>query len=126
MKKTKIFISIVIAILLIANCTIALATTINPNDFRPGTPTTSDLGEGLDLAQKIVSVINVVGTIISVTMVMTLGIKYMVGSVEQRAEYKKTMIPLLVGAILLFGTSWVLKLIYSLVPGISNSGNTIS
>ena len=33
---------------------------------------------------------------------MILGIKYMMGSLEQRAGYKKSMLPLLIGAILLF------------------------
>ncbi|MCI8621854.1 MAG: hypothetical protein HFJ50_09445 [Clostridia bacterium] len=33
---------------------------------------------------------------------MILGIKYMMGSLEQRATYKKSMLPLLIGAVLLF------------------------
>lgn len=34
---------------------------------------------------------------------MILGIKYMLGSTEQKATYKKSMLPYLVGAVLLFG-----------------------
>ena len=72
------------------------------------------MGEGLDIAKKAVTVINIVGTIVSVAVVIILGIKYMLGSIEQRAEYKKNMLPILIGAILLFGTSWILRIIYHL------------
>jgi len=33
---------------------------------------------------------------------MILGLKYMLGSTEERASYKKSMIPYIVGAVLLF------------------------
>ena len=39
----------------------------------------------------------------AVVLVAFLGIKYMLGSAEEKAEYKKDMIPYLVGAFLLFG-----------------------
>ena len=33
---------------------------------------------------------------------MVLGVRYMMGSAEEKAEYKKVMIPYLIGAVLLF------------------------
>ena len=42
----------------------------------------------------------------------------MVGSVEERAEYKKSMIPYLVGAVLLFAGSVVVSIIANLVINI--------
>lgn len=115
MKKTKIFISIVIAILLIANCTIALATTINPNDYKP-TITSEDIPKTtISMANKIVTTITIIGTIIFMIVVLVLGFKYIVGSLEERAEYKKTMLPILVGAIMIFGASWIVKIIYKMV-----------
>ena len=38
---------------------------------------------------------------VSVITLVVLGIKYMVGSIEERAEYKKSMIPYLIGAFLI-------------------------
>ena len=43
---------------------------------------------------------------------MVLGIKYMVGSAEEKASYKKTMMPYIVGAILLFGATTVATAIF--------------
>ena len=48
-------------------------------------------------------------------MVAILGVKYMMGSAEERAEYKKSMLPYLIGAILLFGASAIANMVVSLV-----------
>ena len=57
-----------------------------------------------------------ISSVLAIVIGMILGIKYMVGSVEQKAEYKKTMMPILIGMILLFGTSWIIKILYEIVP----------
>ena len=61
---------------------------------------------------KIVGIIQVVGTMISVGMLGVLGIKYALGSAEEKAEYKKSMIPYLIGAVLIFGASNLTQIIY--------------
>lgn len=71
--------------------------------------------EVTDIAGNIVSVIQVIGTIIAVITIMILGIKYMAGSVEERANYKKTMIPYLVGCILLFATVTIVSAVYQVI-----------
>lgn len=52
--------------------------------------------------------------LISVIMVAVLGIKYMMGSAEEKAEYKKSFMPLLIGAILVFGAATVAKIFVGL------------
>ena len=42
------------------------------------------------------------------------GIRYMVGSVEEKAQYKSLMFPYVLGAILLFSGTTLLNLIYRL------------
>ena len=44
---------------------------------------------------------------------MVLGIKYMMGSAEEKAEYKKTFIPYIIGAVLLFAASAFASQLYS-------------
>lgn len=68
-----------------------------------------------DLGKTIIGAIQAVGTIISVAILVILGIKYVMGSVEERAEYKKSMIPYLIGAILLFATPKIAGAIYTVV-----------
>ena len=53
--------------------------------------------------------------------IMVLGIKYMMGSAEEKAEYKKTMIPYLVGAILIFAATTIANVIYNFANGLQDS-----
>jgi len=45
----------------------------------------------------------------------------MMGSLEEKAEYKKSLVPLLVGAALVFGASALAKIIIALVTSFSNT-----
>ena len=60
-----------------------------------------------------------IGSIVSVIALIMLGIKYMVGSVEEKAQYKETLGPYFLGAVLVFGITNVLTIIYN----IANSFN---
>ena len=70
-----------------------------------------------DFGEKIIGAIQAIGTITSVVILVILGIKYMLGSAEERAEYKKSMIPYLIGAILLFATPKIVGAIYTVLNG---------
>ena len=48
-------------------------------------------------------------------MLIVLGIKYMMGSAEERAEYKKTLFPYFIGAVLIFAAVNLAQVIYSWV-----------
>ena len=54
------------------------------------------------------------GAIAGVLIITILGIKYMMGSLEEKAEYKKSMIPLIVGAVVLIAAPQIAKLIFSI------------
>lgn len=52
---------------------------------------------------QIANILSTIGIIVGVIVLLVLGIKYMMGSTSEKAEYKKTMIPYLVGIVLLLG-----------------------
>ena len=80
-----------------------------------GDKTTTVSGQGItNLGSTIVGVLQIIGIIVAVVVLLVLGIKYMMGSASEKAEYKKTMIPYLVGAILIFGASAITKVVVSL------------
>ncbi len=58
-----------------------------------------------NVGNTVVGVIKVVGIFVSVGALMVIGIKYMMGSAEEKAEYKKVMIPYIIGAVLVFAAS---------------------
>ena len=85
-----------------------------------------DKESGEDIGNTILGLIQTAGTIIAVGIVMLLGVKYMMGTTDERASYKKTMIPYLIGAILLFSAVTFASIIASEVEkwGEGNNGAT--
>ena len=116
MKQIRKIILITIFILLLS-ITISNAS-IDTNTFKPNALTEDDYDVAFNMAGTIINAITTIGIVIAVIMVMVLGIKYMVASVEQKADYKRTMIPMIVGAILLFASSTFVSIIYSLISKI--------
>ena len=77
----------------------------------------TDMGEDTeDIGNSILGLIRVIGTFISVGALMVMGIKYMMGSTEERASYKKSMVPYIIGCIVLFGAVNITSMIYNVVP----------
>lgn len=71
-----------------------------------------------DLGGKIVSILQVVGIVVAIVVLLVLGIKYMMGSAEEKAEYKKTMIPYVIGAILLFAATTIVNMVYNVAQSL--------
>lgn len=67
-----------------------------------------------NFGQGIIKVITTVGSICSVVVLIILGIKYMMGSVEEKAEYKKTLLPYVIGASMVFAASSLVSIIYNI------------
>ena len=111
MKKNVIRIVNIIIILLII---ITTGTTVFADDYRPedltGAPS-SDVEKVQELGNQVVGVLQAIGTVVSVIVLIILGIKYMLGSIEQRAEYKKSMLPYVVGASILLAASVISNII---------------
>ena len=88
-------------------------TVINPDAYDPGAPEKSE--ELNKIADTVIGLIYYIGVFLSVGMLMAIGIKYITGSIEEKAQYKETMVPYILGAILLFGGINILKIIYDTV-----------
>ena len=67
-----------------------------------------------NFGQGIIKVITTVGSICSLVVLIMLGIKYMMGSVEEKAEYKKTLLPYVIGASMVFAASSLVSIIYNI------------
>ena len=67
-----------------------------------------------DISNQIIGVVTTVGVAVALIVLLILGIKYMMGSASEKAEYKKTMIPYLIGAVLIFGASAITKVVIAL------------
>ncbi len=98
-----------------------------------GTDTTKQLLDGLNgqstnvntanvqkLGNSIIAVVRVVGVIVAVVILLVLGIKYMMGSAEEKADYKKSMIPYIVGAILIFASTTIVGVVYDMANALNS------
>ena len=89
------------------------ATEFDPTPYKPDSQTQAggDTTQLKTIGNIIVGVIRTVGSIASVGVLIVLGIKYMAGSIEERAKYKETMVPYVIGAALTFGITNILAVI---------------
>lgn len=120
MKSTKVLKLVgtiaLIAVLVASFANIALA--YDPGNITP------DTGAGEQVAgigEQIIGIIQVVGSLVAVGVIVVLGIKYMMGSASEKAEYKKTMLPYLIGAVLIFAGVNIAKAIYNMANQLSVS-----
>lgn len=80
-------------------------TIIMPKSFAGITPsdiTGKDIDIDTSFVEKLVEALRFFGIFLAVGVMMIIGIKYMSGSIEEKATYKKSMIPYLVGCFFLF------------------------
>ena len=116
MKKTVKILSIVILALMVVS---TFASVVLATD--PGSITIVEPADGkiTNLGGRIVGFIRIIGSIIAVGILVVLGIKYMTASPEGKADYKSSMIPYIVGAVLVFAASWIASAIYGAVNGLN-------
>lgn len=111
----KIFISIALTTLIaLIFISPVFASTLDPNQYNPN-PGLKGSTKFVDSAGKVLGVIKYIGIVISVLGLAIIGIKYMISSVEGKAEYKKTMLPYILGCAMLGGVSLLLQLIESIL-----------
>lgn len=111
MKKAYKLMSIALVAIMMV-CT--LSTTLYA--LTPGqiTPTATAADDQIQsIGQKVLSAVTTAGIVLSVVMLAVLGVKYMMGSAEEKAEYKKSMMPYLIGAVLIFGASVIATAVYN-------------
>ena len=113
MKKTmKILTVVLLAIVLITFCSNVFAAQINPGDLKASYD--GDTEELQNRAGKIMGMIRNVAAIAAVIIIMVLGVKYMLGSVEEKAEYKKSFVPLIIGIVLVVAATAIASFIFNM------------
>lgn len=117
MKKTsKIAVALCIILAIVMISVSSFAEEITPGSFSTGTITaTSNI---VSFGSQIIGVVRTVGVLVAVVILLVLGIKYMMGSAEEKADYKKSMIPYLVGAVLIFAASTIAGIIYDMATAL--------
>ena len=69
--------------------------------------------EMLDVGGVIIGILQWIGSAVSVIVVVVNGIKYMLASTGEKAEYKKTFIYYVIGSILVFSAVNIMSVVYN-------------
>lgn len=109
-KLSKILSVFMIALMLMAITTNVFAEKININQISSNANLNGATTNMTKIGSVVLTLVTNVGIILSVVVIAILGVKYMMGSTEEKAEYKKAMIPYIVGAVLVFGASAIGKI----------------
>lgn len=115
-KRVRIFSIIMLIIITLSSfmATISYADLINPNDYNPNNSNDEVPEKFTNMVGIIATTIQTIGVVLSVIVIGLLGIKYMTGSVEERADYKKSMIPFLVGTVLIVAVGTIIRIVNDL------------
>ena len=84
--------------------------------FTPEAPTT-ETANLTTTVNKVLGVIQWIGVVVAVIMVMYVGVKYLTAGAGQKAEAKSTLVPMLIGAVLVAGAPTLVSWIWSAVGG---------
>ncbi len=118
-KQVKILsIALIVLTILLAISNVVLATDIpgKIDQIAQGN-SSANTTKVVNFGATIVTIMQTVGIVVAVVVLLILGIKYMMGSAEEKAEYKKTMIPYLVGAVLIFASTTIVNVVYNIANG---------
>ena len=77
-----------------------------------------DPGKLSDFSSSLYTILLIAATAVTLIVGIVLGIKYMVGSAEEKAEYKKMLIPYVAGCIAIYGSLGIWKLVVSILSSI--------
>lgn len=130
MKKTSkliVALLIILSILMISVSSFA-GGELTPGSFGTGTVDSSQTSIIKSMGGQIIGVVRTVGVLVAVVILLILGIKYMVGSAEEKADYKKSMIPYIVGAVLIFAASTIAGIVYDMASAldVGNNGSGVT
>ncbi len=112
-KTVKILSVLLIAIMLLSTVSTVFASEIDPSKIEP-TYKGQDTGKIQEKASNILGWIRNIAAVAAVIIIAILGVKYMIGSTEERADYKKSFIPLIIGIVVVLSASTLAGWIFSI------------
>lgn len=74
-----------------------------------------DTGKFVATAGRIIVLLRNFSIIAGVILIIVLGVKYMMGSVEQKSDYQKSFVPLIIGIVLVIGATSIASFLFSLM-----------
>lgn len=88
---------------------------INPERYNPGKLTLEESERAVTMAGKVLKIVRTCGVIAAMVVLSIIGLKYMLASLDEKANYKENMIPYIVGCALLVLCTTLPSIIYNIM-----------
>ncbi len=111
-RKLTMF-GITIVGMMTSTMSLADSTGIDPKTISGNTGSVA-AGKVQSFGSNILGIVSVGASVLAVILLIVLGVKYMMGSAEEKAEYKKTLFPYFIGAIFVFGAGAICTVIFTM------------
>lgn len=105
---------IVITLVSLTSHVFAAGSMLNPSDLEKSIEY-GDTNELTSKVGRIMGMIRNISIIAAVIVIMVIGVKYILGSVEEKAEYKKTFMPLIIGIILVVAATTIASFLFNIM-----------
>ena len=116
LSKILLFVATIMLIFTVTTNVMAASSAITPDQITGESDV--DVSGISNIGNSIVRILSTVGIVASVIVLIVLGIKYMMGSAEEKAEYKKTLMPYVIGAGLVFAASTIAQVVYTFMQNL--------
>lgn len=114
-KVTKILtIVLLVAMIVMSASNVFAGSVINEIEGSAANHQNDSMGDLPQTVGKVIAYIRNASILIGVVIIIILGIKYMLGSVEEKAGYQKSFVPLIVGIIVVMAATSIASFLFSI------------
>lgn len=106
---------IIFLILILTVPTISIGVSGDLNDYEPrlNEEDVSGFNSAIKIGGLILRAIRIIGIIGTVIGIAILGIKTMIGSLEEKAEYKEKILPFIIGCLIIVSSTFIVGQVYN-------------
>lgn len=69
----------------------------------------------IGIANQVIGLIQIASAVAAVILIAVFGFKFILGSANEKADYQKSFIPLIVGVVVVFSATSIAKLLFGLI-----------
>ena len=111
-KTLKIVMTIVMAIFVLATCGQAV---FAATDYISGITIKepNNVNDLQAIAGRVLGLIQVASAVLAVVLIAVFGFKFIMGSANEKADYQKSFVSLIVGVVVVFAATSIAKLLFS-------------
>ena len=70
------------------------------------------------MAGSVIGLIRVASAVAAVILVAVFGFKFIMGSANEKADYQKSFIPLIVGVVVVFSSTYIAEVLFTTFSGV--------